>query len=273
MALAAAAGLGGYKYRDTGVSEPPIGEPPTTLPPQPGTVVPPPGTPTPTPSPTTPAPPPAPATTVPPATAPVPLGPARFVRQGNPTRPEVALTFHGNGDPALAEALLAVLAKANTPVTIFAVGAWLADYPTMATRLANAGHEVANHTYTHPALGQMGAATVADEIIRCRDLLARQLPQPSPWFRPSGIEIPTATILAQAGAAGYHTVVGYGVDSLDFTDPGADAVVANTLAGLAPGAIVSLHTGHPDTIAAMPAILAGIAARRLTPVTVSTLLR
>jgi peptidoglycan/xylan/chitin deacetylase (PgdA/CDA1 family) len=169
--------------------------------------------------------------------------------------------------------MIAALRPASAPVTVFAVGSWLDENPRVAGRLLDAGHELANHTYSHPALGRSSAAEVADEIARCRDVLARAAgPQALRWFRPSGIEIPTDTILTKAGEQGYATVVGYDVDSLDFEDPGVDAVVANVEAGLQPGSIVSLHFGHADTVTAMPRVLALLDRSGLRPVTVSTLL-
>ena len=67
-------------------------------------------------------------------------------------------------------------------------------------------------------------------------------------------------------------MLGFDVDPLDYTDPGADAVATRTLAQVGPGSIVSLHFGHPGTIAAMPRILDGLDAKKLTPVTASKLL-
>jgi len=66
-------------------------------------------------------------------------------------------------------------------------------------------------------------------------------------------------------------VVSYDVDSLDFTDPGA-ATVRSKVATATGGSIVSMHFGHQDTVTALPEVLADLAARGLTPVTVSTLL-
>ncbi len=76
-----------------------------------------------------------------------------------------------------------------------------------------------------------------------------------------------------ATRAGYGTVLGFDVDPLDYRDPGAATVEARTLAGVRSGSIVSLHFGHPETIAALPRILDGIDARGLRPVTASRLLR
>jgi hypothetical protein len=66
--------------------------------------------------------------------------------------------------------------------------------------------------------------------------------------------------------------VSYDVDSLDYTDPGPDAVVAAVLAKTRPGSIVSMHFGHSGTVTAMPAILRGLAGRGLQPVTLTALL-
>lgn len=89
-------------------------------------------------------------------------------------------------------------------------------------------------------------------------------------FRPSGTPASTATIRA-AAAGGYRRCVSYDVDPADYTDPGADLVRSRTLAGVRPGSIVSLHLGNPGTVAALPGIFAGLAARGLTAVTVSRL--
>jgi peptidoglycan/xylan/chitin deacetylase (PgdA/CDA1 family) len=94
----------------------------------------------------------------------------------------------------------------------------------------------------------------------------------TPWFRPSGIETPTDAILTEAGRAGYAISVGYDVDTLDFQDPGARAVVANFRNGASGGSIVSLHFGHRGTIDALPGMLDHLARRGLRPVTVGQLL-
>jgi peptidoglycan/xylan/chitin deacetylase (PgdA/CDA1 family) len=197
---------------------------------------------------------------------------ARFIRSGPAGAGAVALTFHGSGDLGLATQLLDAAHAAGVPLTIFAVGRWLDDNPQMARRILDGGHELANHTYTHPALGDVGATAVADEIARCRDALTRHAGGPGRWFRPSGIEVPTPLMLTEAGRAGYPTVVGYDLDPRDYQDPGAQQIVARVRTGLHAGAIVSLHTGHAGTVTAFPGILDAIAAARLKAVTVHQLL-
>ncbi len=205
-----------------------------------------------------------------------PTGPARFIVSGPTTKPRVALTFHTDGDLTLAAQLLDVLASRKTVITSFVVGQWLDANPTWAKRLLDAGHELANHTYTHPTFSSLTPAAMSTEIVRCRDVLIRLTGSGGRYFRPSGTDdgftSPSAAGLDAAGAAGYPVVLGYDVDPLDYQDPGGTAVAQRTLATVRAGSVVSLHFGHAGTIAALPTILDGLAQRGLTPVTVSQLL-
>jgi peptidoglycan/xylan/chitin deacetylase (PgdA/CDA1 family) len=79
-----------------------------------------------------------------------------------------------------------------------------------------------------------------EEIERCAAVLERQTGSIGKWFRPSQTDVPDAAILDQAGRVGYATSVGYDIDPLDYTDPGASLVESRVRARLHPGAIVSL---------------------------------
>jgi peptidoglycan/xylan/chitin deacetylase (PgdA/CDA1 family) len=208
------------------------------------------------------------------ASTPRPATPARTVEidHGPRTTTSVALTFHGQGDPQLTTALLDEVERAGAHVTVFAVGSWLAAHPELARRILGGGHELANHTYHHLPMGTMGEAEAFDETTRCAALLKRLTGSNGNWFRPSGTPHANPQVLAAAHRAGYRTVVGYDVDSLDWTDPGALAVRRNVSRGVRNGSIVSMHLGHPGTVQVLPDILSDLAARHLQPVTVGRLL-
>jgi peptidoglycan/xylan/chitin deacetylase (PgdA/CDA1 family) len=199
--------------------------------------------------------------------------PAAFVAHGPRDAARVAFTFHGSGDPGLLHDLLAAAGRAAVPITVFAVGSWLDADPGVAAAILGGGHELANHTYTHPALGGAGASVVADEIVRCRNALERHAGAPGSWFRPSGLEVPSPLIRAEAGRAGYRTVVGYDVDPLDYQDPPVATIVDRVTAGLRAGAVVSLHAGHANTVAAFEPVVTAARHRSLEPVLLRDLLR
>ncbi len=120
------------------------------------------------------------------------------------------------------------------------------------------------------------ASKLTAEINWCRDVLTRFAGGPGRYFRPSGVDegaaSPSDLVLKAAGASGYSTVIGFGVDPRDDQDPGSALVIARTLDRTRPGSIISLHLGHPDTLDALPKILDGVAAQNLRPVTISQLL-
>ena len=171
---------------------------------------------------------------------------------------------------------LTTLASHNAVATAFVVGTWLDANPDFAELLRKHGHELANHTYTHPTFHRLAPAAMATEVTKCRDLLERLEHTNGTFFRPSGtsngVDTPTAPELQAAGDAGYATVVGYDVDPSDYADPGRDQVISRTIAAIKPGSIVSLHFGHQGTIDALPEILTTISSRGLRLVTTSALL-
>ena len=87
-----------------------------------------------------------------------------------------------------------------------------------------------------------------------------------------GTVAPSRLILDTALATGYETVLGFDVDPHDYQDPGARRVAERVTDSVTVGSIVSLHFGHEGTVEALPAILDGLAAKNLRPVTASQLL-
>jgi peptidoglycan/xylan/chitin deacetylase (PgdA/CDA1 family) len=198
------------------------------------------------------------------------LGPQ--VVHGPRNRSQVALTFHGQGPLSMAGALLAEAERAQARVTVLAVGTWLVQYPQIARRILGGGHDLGNHTMHHLDIAAMNASAAYTEIAGCAQRLRALTGSAGRWFRPSQTHYATPLIEREARRAGYQTCVSYDVDSLDYTDPGPDAVVSTVLGQARPGSIVSLHFGHSGTVTALPAILRGLTSRGLRPVTLTSLL-
>jgi len=198
------------------------------------------------------------------------LGPQ--VVHGPRDRSQVALTFHGQGPVSMADALLAEAERAGAQVTVLAVGTWLGQYPQLAQRILHGGHDLGNHTMHHLDIKAMDASGTYAEIAGCARALHALTGSIGRWFRPSQTQYSTPLIEREARKAGYQTCVSYDVDSLDYTDPGPDAIVSTVLRLTRPGSIISLHLGHSGTVTALPAIMRGLASRGLRPVTLTELL-
>jgi peptidoglycan/xylan/chitin deacetylase (PgdA/CDA1 family) len=198
------------------------------------------------------------------------LGPQ--VVHGPRHRSQVALTFHGQGPVSMADALLGEAERAGAQVTVLAVGTWLGQYPQIAQRILHGGHDLGNHTMHHLDIKAMDASGTYAEIAGCARRLHDLTGSIGRWFRPSQTQYSTPLIEREARKAGYQTCVSYDVDSLDYTDPGPDAIVSTVLRLTRPGSIISLHLGHSGTVTALPAIVRGLASRGLRPVTLTELL-
>lgn len=183
----------------------------------------------------------------------------------------MALTFHGAGDPQLTLRALATARSAGARLTVFAVGQWIAAHPELGRAIVAGGHDLGNHTWSHQTMTRLSSAQATSEIRRGAEALAAAVGSAGLLFRPSGTPETTATIRAAALSCGYHRSISYDVDPLDYEDPGGDLVRTRTLGALRAGSIVSLHLGHVGTIDALPGILQGITARRLTAVPLSAL--
>jgi peptidoglycan/xylan/chitin deacetylase (PgdA/CDA1 family) len=184
----------------------------------------------------------------------------------------VALTFHGQGDPALATQLLTAAEKHGARLTVLAVGSWLDAYPAMARRVLDGGHDLGNHTQRHISINTMAEADARKEIADCAARLTRLTGSIGSWFRPSRAPTATPLVTRLAADVGYPHVLSYDVDSLDYTRPGATAITRKVLAEVTGGSVVSMHFGYPDTVAALPAVLQELDRRGLRAVTTTELL-
>ncbi|MGF1426840.1 polysaccharide deacetylase family protein [Kitasatospora sp. LaBMicrA B282] len=202
---------------------------------------------------------------------PLAAGTPAEVATGPRDRPQIALTFHGQGDPALATALLTAAEQHGAQVTVLVVGSWLDQQPQLARRILDGGHELGNHTQNHLDINALPADQAYAEIAGCADRLRALTGSIGRWFRPSAAQYASAEVKAQALRVGYEHCLSYDVDPRDYADPGADVVQRRILAAIRPGSIVALHMGHQGTVDALPAVLEALQQRGLSAVTASRL--
>ncbi|MCZ4093183.1 chitooligosaccharide deacetylase NodB [Sinorhizobium psoraleae] len=157
---------------------------------------------------------------------------------------KVYLTFDDGPNPLCTPEILDVLKKHRVPATFFVIGAYAAEQPQLIRRMIAEGHEVANHTMTHPDLSRCEPSDVRHEILEANRIISMACPEASVRHvrAPFGIwSEEVLTTSAGAGLAPLH----WSVDPRDWSRPGVDAIVDAVLASVQPGAIVLLHDGCP----------------------------
>jgi peptidoglycan/xylan/chitin deacetylase (PgdA/CDA1 family) len=195
------------------------------------------------------------------------------ISHGNRARAEVALTFHGGGDLAIAHQILAIAKKTNTPITVLAVGIWLNANPKIGHEIVDGGHELGNHTYSHKTMTLLSLKEATVEVAKGKAAVIKSVGTAGKYFRPSGTIKSNAMIRKAAGASGYAHCLSYDVDALDYQAPNAKSIVTTCMKSVRNGSIIGLHFGYAHTVTALPLLIQALHDKKLTPVTVTQLLR
>ena len=194
------------------------------------------------------------------------------ISHGSRTLNEIALTFHGAGDPTLARKILKIAKSSHIDISVLAVGTWLKANPAIGHEILDAWITLGNHTMNHKTMTKLNASSAYAEIAECKKVLTTISPDLPMIFRPSGTPKSNATIRKAANENGYTNCITYDVDSLDYQDPSPAAIAKNVANGIKNGSIVSLHFGHVNTPKALPLIIEHLAGLNLKPVTLAKLI-
>jgi peptidoglycan/xylan/chitin deacetylase (PgdA/CDA1 family) len=168
------------------------------------------------------------------------------LRSGAPTRKEITLTFDDGPHPKTTLQLLDILKAENVPATFFVVGFMAEKYPELVKAIAAAGHEVADHTYSHVTLTKIPADQVLAEYQADSDLIYRLIGKRPRFCRPPGGDF-NQEVLKCAADLGLTTVL-WTDDPGDYAEPGDQVLLQREAERLGPGAIILLHDGSQDTV-------------------------
>ncbi|MFJ3893579.1 polysaccharide deacetylase family protein [Streptomyces sp. NPDC090083] len=171
----------------------------------------------------------------------------------------VGLTFD-DGPSGNTPTLLNALKQNGLRATMFNEGQYAAAYPAQVKAQVDAGMWVGNHSYTHPHLTQQTQATVDSEISRTQQAIASAGGGTPKLFRPPYGET-NATVKAVEAKYGLTEII-WDVDSQDWNGASTDAIVA-AAGRLTSGQVILMHDWPANTVAAIPRIAQGLAARNL----------
>ncbi|TDC58859.1 polysaccharide deacetylase family protein [Actinomadura sp. GC306] len=180
----------------------------------------------------------------------------------------LALTFDDGPAESTGE-LLDILASRNVKATFFLVGENAAKRPDLVRRTHAAGHELADHGYTHADLGRASKKTIVSELTRTQDAIRNASGVTPVLLRPPYGS--TSERLARVTRRMGMAQVLWTVDPFDWRNRDTDDIERRVVKQAKPGGIVLLHDIHRTTVRAVPEIVDRLAAKGYVFVTVSEL--
>lgn len=213
--------------------------------------------------------------------------PSSYVVQRTGDRPGLlALTFDDGPDPRWTPQILDILKRENVPATFFLIGKNGQAYPDLVRRIANEGHELGNHTFTHPNLGEIPLSLTELELNATQRLIESEIGRSTVLFRPPYFgdaeadkpqEVEPAIVAQNLG----YLMVGVRIDPNDWRLPvTADQIVDRTVERAMDsdpetrGEVILLHDAGGDrsaTVEALPRLIHELKARGFRFVPVSEL--
>lgn len=186
--------------------------------------------------------------------------------------PKVALSFDaawGNEDT---RKILEILAKHDVKVTFFMTGGWVESYPEDVKAIYEAGHDLGNHSETHPNMSQLSDEEKTQELMSVHNKVKELTGVEMQLFRPPYGDYDNAVVL-NATANGYYTIQ-WSVDSLDWKDYGVDSIIQTVCEhkNLDNGAIILCHNGAKYTAEALDTMITTLKSKGYEIVPISQLI-
>ncbi|MCE9518340.1 MAG: polysaccharide deacetylase family protein [Verrucomicrobia bacterium] len=186
--------------------------------------------------------------------------------------PYLAITFDDGPHPQNTPRLLGMLRERNIKATFFVVGSLAKEYPGIIRAILADGHEIGNHTLTHPLnMTRLSDEKIRHEVGATADALQEIAGYHARLFRPPGGATNARIKQWLYDEYGLCNIL-WSVDPNDWKRPGVSVVTQRLVNGAHPGAILLCHDLHAPTVDAMPGTLDALLAKGYRFVTVSQLL-
>ena len=168
----------------------------------------------------------------------------------------VSISFDAAWGNEQTNTLLDILDKYNVKTTFFLVGAWVDKYPDSVKEIAKRGHDIGNHSDTHPHMTQQSTDDQMKEISNCNEKVKKLTGKMPTLFRPPYGDYDNSVVGSVKKSNMY--CVQWDVDSLDWKDPTPSQMVERIKGKISNGSIILLHNGAKNTPEALPMIIEAI---------------
>ena len=190
------------------------------------------------------------------------------------SRKAVAITFDDGPNPLYTPQLLEIFSEAVGKATFFMIGDQMKKYPEVVKQVAALGHEIGNHTFTHPKLSLLSTSECLEEIEQNEKLIEELAGRKPIVFRPPYLDYNQDTV-SLLELKGYPMIGALNLEAHDWEQPGVMHILEKSREGIKNGSILIFHDGYGDrsqTIEAVRKLVSELTLQGYQLVTVSELL-
>jgi len=180
----------------------------------------------------------------------------------------IALTFDDGPGPYTAQ-LLDILDQHGAKATFFLIGSKVSAQADVLRRMHARGHQLGNHSWSHPELPKLPIDQIAGEIDRTNEAIRQATGVKPSILRPPYGAV-NGVVLEQIRARGMSSIL-WSVDTRDWADRNSQIVCSRAVAGAHPGAVILMHDIHQTSVGAVPCILSALKQQGYSFVTIQRL--
>ncbi|WP_374717641.1 polysaccharide deacetylase family protein [Neobacillus sp.] len=196
------------------------------------------------------------------------LPPAPIYR-GNPEKPMVSFIINVAWGNEYLTDMLATLKKHHVSASFFLEGNWVKKNPDLAKMIVDAGHEVGNHSYSHPDMAKLTAAQARQQMIKTNEIIEAVTEKKVKWFAPPSGSYREETVKV-AHELNMKTVM-WTVDTVDWKKPSPDVLINRVISKIDKGSMVLMHPTDA-TAKSLDRLITSIKQKNLSIGTVSELM-
>lgn len=205
---------------------------------------------------------------------PVSAASSQYITKGNTNAKMVALTFDDGSDGKNVAKILQILTTNKIKATFFITGKAAENHPQKIKDIVAQGHEIGNHSYSHPDFSKLTAAQIKTELDKTEAAVKKAVGKSTkPYFRAPFGSVNNATLQA-VGNQGYTKTIGWTIDTVDWKGISSSQITSKVINNATPGMIVLMHAGEgaTGTPGALQNMINQLKAKGYTFVTISQLL-
>lgn len=190
--------------------------------------------------------------------------------QGNVANPQIAFACNVFWGEEFLPQMLNTLADNHVKITFFIGGSWAKRYPQILADIAGQGHELANHSYSHPHPNALDKGKNKEQIVKTEQLVQEITGVKTQLYAPPYGEY-NDTVLMAADELGYKTIM-WSIDTIDWQRPPADIIINRVMKKVHNGAIILIHP-TANTAEALPQLIQRLQASGYQITSVSDILK